>query len=131
MKKENDGTRLIAIAEEIAKALKVCREIENIDHADITSLLGYQTELMAQLARVPEWYATVEYEYNIRRAYFLDDAKFGGMPATRLRMLIESRMADEIRLMTLAHETGRTISRLLESLNVKIPTERRLMPNKQ
>lgn len=121
---------LVPIASEIAKALKVCREIEGIDHADITSLLGYQTDLMAQLARAPEWLATIEYTINVKRADILDEAD-PALSASRLKMLIESRLAEEIRLQTLAHETGRAINKLLESLNVKIPTERRLMPNKQ
>ena len=129
MSKETEDGKLRKIAVEIMAAIKVCKNIESIEHSDVVSLLGYQTELMGALTRIPEWTAEVEYIYNQRRGVVVDE--LGDIPATKLKMMLEARLADETRLMTYAYETGRTISKLLESLNVKIPTERRLMPNKQ
>jgi len=117
------------IAEEIMKAIKTCKDIDDIEQSDVVSLLGYQSSLMGALARVPAWMAEIEYAYNQRRGVIVDE--LGDVPATRLKMIIESRLASEIRLTTYAHETGRAINKLLESLNVKIPTERRLMPNQK
>lgn len=128
--KDAEDKKLAAIAAEVEAAIVTCKNIERIEQSDVVSLLGYQTDLMAALARVPAWEADIAYIYNQRRGAVVDELS-AETNATRMKIIIESRLADEIRLMTFAHETGRTINKLLESLNVKIPTERRLMPNRQ
>lgn len=114
------------IDEILTSGYKTCKDVAEFEQGDIPSLLTYQTALMALLPRTAEAVAYAEAALNRAKGEVANDKDYIDLPPTKLKYIIDWRTSIEQRTFKLAERLNRTVVHLLDSLNVKIPNERKL-----
>ena len=117
---------------ELSGGYATCELITNYAEGDVHALLEYQTVLMGLLPRSAMMFASAELLLNKRKGDIAelvgDFANFVELSPTKMKFLLEGKAATEISLFRQAERLNRTVTHLLDALNVKIPNEHKLFP---